>query len=101
MNPFWQSEFSSNFLVMQITAEIQLELSFLCKPRSKNLNFLSFGRQKQTPLLNISLVIFVFRAVLMRKQTQTELSRFNNVNFHFRRLISTQDQMVAFVDRKQ
>ena len=43
------------------------ELSFLCKPRDKSLNFLSFGRQKQTPLFNISLVSFVCRAVLMRK----------------------------------
>ena len=70
-NPFWESEDSSNFLVMQITARrnstLFFELSFLCKPRDKSLNFLSFGRQKQTPLFNISLVSFVCRAVLMRK----------------------------------
>ena len=38
------------------------------------LSFLSFECQKQTLLFIISLIIFVFRAVPMRKQTKTELS---------------------------
>ena len=66
MNPFWESEFPC-YVNHSRNSTLFFELSFLCKRGNKSLKFLSFGRQKQTPLFNISLVSFVFRAVLMRK----------------------------------
>ena len=56
---------------MQITAEIQHfffnSRFYVNRELRFSIFFLSFGRQKQTTLFNISLIIFVFRAVPVRK----------------------------------